>query len=80
LEDLIIPNANDAKRVNYDPFLIDRFLHCRAASGVRVSFAMVNFYEVSDIFGDVDILNGFAALPGDNLDAFPPARDLGESD
>lgn len=79
-EDLIIPNATDAKRFELNPFLIDRLLHCRAASGVRPNFAMVNFYEVSDIFADVDILNGFAALPDDDVDAFPPAQDLGGSD
>ena len=79
-EDLVIPNANDAKRFELNPFLIDRLLHCRAVSGVRPSFAMVNFYEVSDIFADVDILNGFTALPSDNLDAFPPLQDMGDSD
>ena len=79
-EDLVIPNATDARRFELNPFLIDRLLHCRAASGVRPNFAMVNFYEVSDIFSDVDILNGFAALPGDDVDAFPPAQDLGGSD
>jgi hypothetical protein len=80
LEELPIPNATDAKRVNYNPFLIDRLLHCFATAGVRPNFAMVNYYEVSDLFADMEILNGFAVVPTDNLDAFPPAQDLGGSD
>jgi hypothetical protein len=34
---------------------------------------MVNFYEASDIFSAVDVLNGFAPTPAVNLAAFPPA-------
>jgi hypothetical protein len=79
-EDLVIPNANDAKRFEVDPFLVERLLHCREVSGVRPNFAMVNYYNVSDIFADVDILNGFAALPSEDVDAFPPLQDMGDSD
>ena len=34
---------------------------------------MVNYYEVGDLFADVDVLNGFGPESSDNLDAFPPA-------
>ena len=79
-EDRVIPDAADAERFERNPFLIDRLLHCGEVSGVRPNFAMVNYYEVSDVFADVDILNGFAALPSDNVDAFPPLQDMGGSD
>jgi hypothetical protein len=33
---------------------------------------MVNYYEVGDLFTDVDILNGFAPAPDGGTDGFPP--------
>ena len=74
LEDQIIPSADHAALVNYDPFLIDRVLYCRQATGVMPNFVMVNFYEVSDVFHVVDVLNGFAPAPGDDLSQFPPSQ------
>jgi hypothetical protein len=72
MEDLPIETAAHAALVNYDPFLIDRLLYCKRATSTLPNFAMVNFYEVSDLFSVVDVLNGFSATPNDNLDAFPP--------
>lgn len=72
LEDLIIPTAEDAARVNEDPFLVERFLHCRNQTGALPNFAMVNFYEVGDIFHAVDVLNGFAPTPSFEDSDFPP--------
>jgi hypothetical protein len=72
-EDQILPTAAEATSVNDNPFLLDRLLHCREAGGQPPSFVMVNYYEVGDLFADVDVLNGFAPESGDDLDAFPPA-------
>ncbi len=72
LEDQIIPTPEHAALVNDAPFLLDRLLHCRAATGKLPNFVMVNYYEVGELFHAVDVLNGFAAPPGDDLDAFPP--------
>ena len=33
LEDLVIPTVEEAALINYNPFLIDRLLHCQAADG-----------------------------------------------
>ncbi len=41
---------------------------------------MVNFYEVSDLFHVVDVLNGFAPTPHDDLADFPPANWPGAAD
>jgi hypothetical protein len=72
LEDQVIPTAAHAALVNHNPFLIDRLLSCRMKTGALPNFVMVNYYEVGDVFPDVDILNGFAPAPNDNLGAFPP--------
>lgn len=72
LEDLIIQSAQHALLVNYDPFLIDRVLSCQQQESALPNFVMVNFYEVSDVFHVVDVLNGFAQGPA-SLDGFPPA-------
>jgi hypothetical protein len=71
LEDQILPTPQHAVLVNTNPFLLERLLHCKAASGKLPSFAMVNYYEVGDLFADVDVLNGLAPAPGYDLDAFP---------
>lgn len=73
-EDDAIPTAAAAATVNFDPFLIDRLLSCKQKTGAAPSFAMVNFYEVGDLFHAVDVLNGFEAEPGDDLTAFPPGE------
>jgi hypothetical protein len=73
LEDLAIESAAHAALVNYDPFLVTRLLYCQQATSTLPNFAMVNFYEVSDIFTVVDVLNGFAPTPDVDLSAFPPS-------
>ena len=72
LEDLVIPNVEHGKLVNYDPFLIDRVLTCQQATSTLPNFVLVNFYEVSDLFHVVEVLNGFAAGP-QSIEGFPPA-------
>jgi hypothetical protein len=37
------------------------------------TFVMVNYYEVGQVLHDVDILNGLAPAPNDDLSKFPPA-------
>jgi hypothetical protein len=73
MEDLIIETAAHAALVNYDPFLIERLVYCKRATSTLPNFAMVNFYEVSDIFAAVDMLNGFTPTPDLDLGAFPPS-------
>jgi hypothetical protein len=73
MEDVPIQSAAHAALVNYDPFLVDRVLFCKRATSTLPNFVMVNFYEVSDVFSVVDVLNGFAPTPNDNLNAFPPS-------
>ena len=73
MEDLIIETAAHAALVNYNPFLIERLLYCKRATSTLPNFAMVNFYEVSDIFAAVDMLNGFTPTPDPDLGAFPPS-------
>jgi hypothetical protein len=72
LEDQVIETAAHSALVNYDPFLIDRLLYCQRATSTLPNFAMVNFYDVSDIFFVVDVLNGFAPTPCTDVSAFPP--------
>jgi hypothetical protein len=72
LENQAIETASESALVNYDPFLIDRLLYCQRATSTLPNFAMVNFYDVSDIFFVVDVLNGFAPAPCTDLGAFPP--------
>ncbi|HVY48760.1 MAG TPA: hypothetical protein VHB21_22885, partial [Minicystis sp.] len=72
LEDQLIPTAEHAALVNFDPFLVDRNLDCREQTKTRPNFVMVNFYEVGDLFHVVDVLNGFASAPHDALAGFPP--------
>jgi len=79
-EDQAVPTAAAAATVNVDPFLIDRVLTCQKAAGVLPNFVMVNYYEVGDLFHVVDLLNGFAARPSDDLSAFPPADWPGSTD
>jgi hypothetical protein len=71
LEDQLLPTADHAKLVNIDPFLIDRVRYCQRATQTLPNFIMVNYYEIGDVFHVVDVLNGFAPVPTDNLDAFP---------
>lgn len=73
LEDQDVETVAHAKLVNTDPFLIERLLYCQRATSTLPNFAMVNFYEVSDVFSAVDVLNGFAPEPADvDLSTFPP--------
>jgi hypothetical protein len=60
-------------RVRAAPFLLDRVLFCRKTTGVHPNFVMVNFYEVGDLFRDVDILNGFAPPDSAQAGTAPPA-------
>jgi len=53
-----------------NPFLIGRLLHCQAAEKRLPSFVMVNYYEVGDLFRDVDALNGLSPVP--DAGVFPP--------
>ena len=72
MEDLILETAAHAALVNYDPFLVERLLFCKRATSTLPNLAMVNFYEVSDIFSVVDVLNGFSPAPSVDLNTFPP--------
>jgi hypothetical protein len=72
LEDMDFQTAQNASRVNANPFLLDRLLHCQRTTGVQPSFVMVNYYEVGDLFHDVDVLNGFAAPSPADAGATPP--------
>jgi hypothetical protein len=76
LEDMDFQTAQNAARVNANPFLLDRLLDCQRTTGVQPSFVMVNYYEVGDLFHDVDVLNGFATpMPADAGATPPPAFD-----
>lgn len=70
LENLVVENAMNAALTNYNPFLIDRVLTCQQQEATLPNFVMVNFYEVGDVFQDVDILNGFQPAP--TVTGFPP--------
>ena len=72
LEGRVIPSAQDAALVNNNPFLLERVTHCQAWAGRLPNFVMVNYYEVGDLFADVDALNGFGELPDGDADAFAP--------
>ncbi len=72
LEDLVVETPQNAALTNYNPFLIDRLLYCRQTEATLPNFVMVNYYEVGDVFHDVDVLNGFAPAPNDDLSKFPP--------
>ncbi len=73
LENLLIETPANAALVNTNPFLIDRLLSCRTKEATLPGFVMVNYYEVGDVFHDVDVLNGFAPTPSDDLSLFPPS-------
>lgn len=72
-EDELVPTAAAAATVNFDPFLLSRLLSCKNETGALPNFAMVNFYEVGDLFRTVDVLNGLEPAPVGELPAFPPA-------
>ncbi|HEX7666295.1 MAG TPA: phosphatidylinositol-specific phospholipase C domain-containing protein [Polyangiaceae bacterium] len=72
-EDTPIATIDQARTVNPNPFLIDRLLTCKKTESTLPNFVMVNFYDVGDLFTDVDILNGFTPEPNDDLSKFPPA-------
>ncbi len=77
VEGTVIPTVAEAMTVNVNPFLIGRLLHCQAAEKTLPSFVMVNYYEVGDLFRDVDALNGLAPVP--DAGVFPPG-DAGTAD
>ncbi len=72
LENLVIETPQNAALTNYDPFLVDRVLFCKQQESTLPNFVMVNYYEVGDLFHVVDVLNGFAPTPSDDLSKFPP--------
>ena len=55
-------------------------LTCKQKESTLPNFVMVNFYEIGDVLKDVDILNGFAPTPSDDLSTFPPAQFPGSDD
>jgi len=63
LEDLPIETAANAEITNNDPFLVDRLLDCEQIERTLPNFVMVDFYEVGDVLGDVEVLNGFVPTP-----------------
>lgn len=73
LENLVVETPDNAALTNDDPFLVDRVLHCQQTESTLPNFVMVNFYEVGDVFQVVDVLNGFAPPPNDDLSQFPPS-------
>ncbi len=75
LEDLQGQPPSHAALVNGNPFLLQRLLHCKSVTGALPNFVMVNFYEVGDVFHDVDVLNGFEPVPAGIPDAPPAAFD-----
>jgi len=79
-EDSVIATPEAAHTVNLNSFLIDRLLTCQKTEATFPNFVMVNFFEIGDLFRDVDILNGFEATPNDDLSKFPPSTFPGESD
>lgn len=46
-----------AEQVNYNPFLIDRAIACRADSGRQPNFVTVDFCDIGDVFDAVATLN-----------------------
>lgn len=79
-EDTPIATTSAAESVNVNSFLIDRLLTCKTTESTLPNFVMVNFYEIGDVLKDVDILNGFAPTPSDDLSKFPPAEFPGSDD
>ena len=77
LEDAPIQSAMNAARVNVNPFLVDRLRLCQDTTQRLPNFAMVNYYEVGDLFVAVDMLNGFTPEPPFNDADFPPGVDGG---
>jgi len=73
LENLLVETPDNAALTNENPFLIDRLLHCQQTESTLPNFVMVNYYEVGDVFHDVDVLNGLAPPPSDDLSQFPPS-------
>ena len=71
LEDWPVQSAAHEALVNYDPFLIDRAIDCQQQAHALPNFVMMDFYEASDVFHVVDVLNGFAPAPTD-ISGFPP--------
>lgn len=71
-EDQLIPSLTQAQPVNMNPFLLGRIRHCQQATRTFPNFVMVNYYQVGDLFRDIDILNGLSS--GSEVDAgsFPP--------
>lgn len=72
-EDTAIASADQARTVNPNPFLIDRLMTCKTTEKTLPNFVMVNFFEIGDVMKDVDILNGIAPDPGEDLSQFPPS-------
>jgi hypothetical protein len=73
LEDLPVETPANAALTNDNPFLVDRLLYCQQQETTLPNFVMVDYYEVGNIFRDVDVLNGFIAPPNDDLSQFPPS-------
>jgi hypothetical protein len=73
LENLPVETPANAALTNDNPFLVDRLLFCKQTEATLPNFVMVNYYEVGDVLHDVDVLNGFAPMPNDDLSLFPPS-------
>jgi hypothetical protein len=58
-----IPTMRDAEIVNQRDFILARVRECEQERGRRVNLVNVNFWEVGDALGAVNVLNG---VEGDN--------------
>jgi hypothetical protein len=54
----VAPDRVDAVRVNAHDFIVERVLRCRDERGLLANFVAVNFYNIGDLMGAVDTLNG----------------------
>jgi len=72
LEDLPNDTPVNAALVNDNPFLVDRVLYCQMQESRLPNFVMVDYYEVGNVFQDVDVLNGLAP-PNADVAGFPPS-------
>jgi hypothetical protein len=52
-------NPSFAEMVNYDPLFLERAQQCQEEGDALPNFVAVDFYDIGDLFGVVDTLNGF---------------------
>lgn len=55
----VAPDRADSARINTAEFLVDRARRCAEERGHLANFLAVNFHDLGDVTGAVDILNGF---------------------